>query len=271
MGYKDPVKEKAYKKEHYEKNRDKTLERKANYRRDIKHHAINSIKNGNIIDQHTWDLFCNLVKRTNNKRPYSKDFTNELMFEKMTKGCYFCGDIATTIDRLDSTINHTPENCVGCCLECNNSKGIADPMTFVRKAYYRARRKYFDEHVDIWFEYNNKPKLCQYKKSAEKKNVPFDLSKEKFNELIISDCEYCQRAPTTCFGVDRVDPTEGYVIGNVVPCCWDCNLDKFEDTIETMMTRNERIACRVDNDDLIIDDFPRVILHRGTNKSFNKV
>ena len=249
------------KKEYNERNKVKNNERDAKYREDRRKHAYDSITSGSIIDQHKWDLWCNLIRGSYTKYPYSDDFTNGNMFEMMVQGCFYCGDIATSIDRIDSTLDHTPGNCVGSCNGCNYSKGAADPSTFIRKAYYRAREKYYDDDADIWYVYKQKPRLDNYKIRAKKQSVPFDLTKEDWERLVKGDCEYCKRSPITWFGVDRVIPTKGYVLTNVVSCCYDCNIDKLDNDIDTMIARNERIITHVVSGKLCIDDRVKVILH----------
>ena len=257
--------------ENKEQNKEKKKERNAKCLETRKQHAINSITSGEITDQYQWDKWCDGIKRRATKYPYSDDFTNDIMFEMMLKGCFYCGDIATTIDRIDSKLEHTIENCVGCCHGCNISKGAADPNTFIRKAYYRAREKYYDGDIDIWFTNKKKPTTGAYGYAAKKKGVSFELTKEDFDILINGNCEYCKRSPTTWFGVDRVIPSLGYVLGNVVSCCYDCNLDKSEDDVETMITRNERIVVRLLADELVIDSKEKVTLHNGTQTSSKKV
>jgi len=259
----DKIKDSSAK--YYEKNKEKIDENNAKYREDIQQNAYDSISVGEIVDKNKWDMWCKEIKRCakKGKRPYSDDFTNNIMFEMMNQGCFYCGNNATTIDRIDSNLDHTLENCIGCCYGCNNSKGAADPSTFIRKAYYRARRKYYDDDTDIWFINKNKPGIAQYKSHAKKKRVPFELANEDWEKLVRGGCEYCKRSPTTWFGVDRVIPSLGYVLDNVVSCCWDCNNDKFEDDVVTMKARNERIADRVDAGKLIITECEKVILHTG--------
>jgi len=258
MPHKDPNKRKEYEIKRHE---------------DKRQNAYNSIIAGEIINKNKWDMWCNTIKHNamRNGYPYSNNFTNDKMFEMMLQGCFYCGDISTTIDRIDSKLYHTPGNCIGCCKGCNNSKGAADSATFIRKAYYRARGKYFDDMADIWFVHTNIPSMYIYKQSSNKKGVPFALSKEDFNRLINGDCEYCKRIPTTWFGIDRVVPSLGYVLSNVVSCCLDCNVDKLGDDVKTMMKRNERIADRVDTGELAILDCDKVILHNGANKISHKV
>jgi 5-methylcytosine-specific restriction endonuclease McrA len=271
MAYKDPAKQKDYDAKRYEKNKEKRKESKAKSREVRKQHAHDSITSGEIIDRNIWNVWCNIIRSGVKKHLYSDDFTNEMMFDMMSKGCFYCGDIATGIDRIDSILGHTPNNCVGCCKGCNKSKGAADPSTFIRKAYYRARGEYYDDDTNIWYVHKTKPTVYGYERNAKKKGVTFELTKQDFDVLIRSDCKYCQRSPITWFGVDRVIPSLGYVINNVVSCCFDCNNDKLEDDIDTMSERNERIAVRIDNGELVIDNREKVTLHIGTQSSSKKV
>lgn len=268
MPYKDPAKKRDKSIEYHNKNKNNEAykEKKRKYvaqrREELKQHAYESIISGIINEQHKWDVWCNEIKRGNINHPYTDDFTNDIMFEMMTQGCFYCGDIATTIDRIDSKLDHTLDNCVGCCLGCNNSKGVADTATFIRKAYYRYRGEYYDDDTNIWFVHKKKPSIYAYKGRAENKGVSFELTKGYFEELISGDCEYCKRSPTTWFGIDRIVPSLGYVFGNVVPCCCDCNTDKLEDDVESTISRNKRIANRVDVGELVIDECEKVILHK---------
>lgn len=263
----DPVK----KREYYVKNKEKSNEYGAKRREELKQHAIDSITSREILDHTKWDMWCNEIKRTNDKHPYSEDFTNDVIFDMLIKGCFYCGGFATTIDRLDSTVSHNIDNCIGCCSGCNISKGVTDPATFIRKAYYRARGKYVDDIVNLWFKYKNKPKMYDYKRRSKKKGICFELDKKVFDTVIDGDCAYCKRAPTTWFGIDRVVPSLGYVLENVVTCCFDCNLDKHEDDVGAVIKRNERIAKRVDIGELSIEDCEKVILHCGAHKTSKEV
>lgn len=258
----------------YADNKERIKERQRNYHRDIKQHAEDSIVSGRIIDPHKWNLWCDMIKRSarNNNRQYSNEFTSDIMFDMMICGCFYCGDIATTIDRLDSNIkSHTVDNCVGCCYGCNTSKGSSDPSTFIRKAYYRVCGKYLDDDTDIWYEPTRNTCLGKYRSKAKSRGVLIDLSKEYFDTWIKKDCVYCHRSPTTCFGIDRIIPDVGYVVENVVTCCYDCNLDKHEDDVDTMMRRNERITNRVISEELIIGNREKTILHNGNNRTKKKV
>ena len=255
------------------KNPDYQAKYQAKYNEYLKHHAVKSISSGHIIDQHKWDLWVNAFKRSANQtnKPYSEDFTNDIIFAMMLKGCFYCGQLSTSIDRIVSYIHHTPDNCVASCWGCNCSKGVSDSATFIRKAYYRARGEYIDDITDIWFVNKQKPTMQQYKRNALKKGVSFELTKGDWDTLIKGDCKYCHRSPSTWFGVDRVIPSKGYILENVVSCCWDCNNDKHIVDVDMMIERNERIAKRVDNGVLIVNECVKVPLHKGTQKTSKKV
>ena len=257
MPYKDPAKRKEY-----DRRRDEA----------VQNHAHESILSGEITDHIKWNRWCGKIKdhARSKQKSYSDDFTNDDMFNMMVKGCFFCGDIATTIDRLDSKLGHTLQNCVGSCKGCNNSKGVSDPGTFIRKAYFRVHGKYYDTDDNIWFVNKTKPEMSQYRKKI-KNDVPFEMTKEVFNILIRGDCTYCRRKPFSWFGIDREVPPVGYVPGNIVTCCWDCNRDKHEDDNDTMYARNKRIADRLVSNELVIGDCEKTILHNGVSKTSKKV
>lgn len=84
-----------------------------------------------------------------------------------------------------------------------------------------------------------------YKRGAEKRGHCFVLSKDDFRHLIDSTCKYCGTSPSTEHGkydtehrqkngsyvyngIDRVDNTKGYTLGNVVTCCKFCNRSKYD-------------------------------------------
>lgn len=79
----------------------------------------------------------------------------------------------------------------------------------------------------------------KYQRRAKLINQPFTLTREGFSGLTLAPCYYCATKPSqrakataTAFGayiyngVDRLDPTQGYIVGNVVPCCGVCNRAK---------------------------------------------
>ena len=76
------------------------------------------------------------------------------------------------------------------------------------------------------------------KRDAKRRGLEWRLTKEQVHRLSKQNCHYCGAEPSQSFvmshingeyvynGLDRVDNTKGYVIDNVVPCCFNCNYSK---------------------------------------------
>jgi hypothetical protein len=90
-----------------------------------------------------------------------------------------------------------------------------------------------------------------YRSRANKKRIPFTLTPERFRELTKSPCLICGAKPKQRYihdksraklkrayiynGVDRLDSKEGYIDGNVAPCCWRCNCAKASLSLEEFL------------------------------------
>ncbi len=83
-------------------------------------------------------------------------------------------------------------------------------------------------------------------RSIEARGRGFDLTLEELKIISLMDCAYCGKKPSNIrrvkykvdgvykrrsnpsleirySGIDRIDSTKGYVLGNMVPCCFECN------------------------------------------------
>jgi len=77
-----------------------------------------------------------------------------------------------------------------------------------------------------WLErFPLKRRLSHAKDIARTRELVFDLSNEELLEFWNQPCHYCHQSilHQTGIGLDRKDNTLGYVKGNVLPCCGDCN------------------------------------------------
>lgn len=78
--------------------------------------------------------------------------------------------------------------------------------------------------------------LSQYRTSASRRGLEWLLSDTQALLLFSGDCHYCGVPPSntasygtakaTYSGIDRVDNSLGYIDGNVVSCCIQCNRAK---------------------------------------------
>ncbi len=95
---------------------------------------------------------------------------------------------------------------------------------------------------------------CRYRKNAASRNHIFELTEEEFGHLCFQDCFYCQSPPELVVseelwcgkdhpvsGVDRLDSSKGYSLGNVVPCCKTCNLMKNTLSKQTFLEQIAKI------------------------------
>lgn len=97
-------------------------------------------------------------------------------------------------------------------------------------------------------EFNN------FLSQANYRGLTCNLKLTDFTTLVTSPCVYCGQPPHAepktvlmreagekRHGVDRMDPSKGYIGGNCVSCCKDCNLAKgsltFNEFIETIKRR----------------------------------
>lgn len=86
--------------------------------------------------------------------------------------------------------------------------------------------------------------FSSYKRLAIRRNLEFNLSREELEKIVTGNCNYCgtepgnelkrQKSKKTQIkysGIDRFDPTQGYISGNCVPCCYYCNHAKHDFSI----------------------------------------
>lgn len=107
----------------------------------------------------------------------------------------------------------------------------------IRRHYQRNPKKraavsarWRKEHPERWKEIADKSRrtessrFSRAKSSAKRLKRLWFLSKEEYRSLIENNCTYCNGPlPGTGSGLDRIDNKRGYEVGNVLPCCTDCN------------------------------------------------
>jgi len=103
---------------------------------------------------------------------------------------------------------------------------------------------------------NNKSRLenikihySNYSRTANNKNLDFELTNEDFDKIVKNPCYYCGTIQDKGFnGIDRKNSEIGYIEGNCVSCCKMCNYmkgslseDAFLGRIEHVLTYNGKI------------------------------
>ena len=100
-----------------------------------------------------------------------------------------------------------------------------------QKEYAEVHKDELKQYRKDWYQENrNLPivRFRQLKSSATRRNLLVGITFEYYQELISTNiCHYCpNELPVSGSGIDRLDHFKGYIVGNVVPCCWDCNARK---------------------------------------------
>ena len=93
-----------------------------------------------------------------------------------------------------------------------------------------------------------------YKRNAANRGLTFTLTLDFFRYITSRACVYCGGSPAqlarkkaetgvyTYNGLDRVDNSQGYEPGNVVPCCKTCNFMKASLSQGDFISQAQRIA-----------------------------
>jgi hypothetical protein len=89
------------------------------------------------------------------------------------------------------------------------------------------------------------------KKSDFIRDLPFELEKNDFREIVTKNCFYCGLVPSQIKynskskfiynGIDRLDSSKGYTIDNSVPCCKKCNRNKWDYSYKDFLEWVERV------------------------------
>jgi hypothetical protein len=82
-----------------------------------------------------------------------------------------------------------------------------------------------------------------YKRTADLKNLDFEISFEEYCDIVKKECYYCgEFSENKNFnGIDRKDQKQGYIMDNCVPSCEMCNMMKNSLTENMFLKRVEHI------------------------------
>lgn len=94
-----------------------------------------------------------------------------------------------------------------------------------------------------------------YKARAKASKLDFTIPFRAFDHLVKEPCHYCKiKKPLDIAGIDRLDNTQGYVSGNCVPSCWDCNRSKSDKTLAQFNEYLKRF-----NNELTLSETPNTL------------
>lgn len=114
-----------------------------------------------------------------------------------------------------------------------------------KRAYYRKNRLLLNakHRANLkTIQHTSKGKWYDYRSSAKKRGIPFDLTYEEFDVITRMPCQYCGLKG---YGVDREDNLVGYTIGNSVPCCMMCNRMKNDFNLDAFLEQCKSIVANL--------------------------
>ncbi len=131
--------------------------------------------------------------------------------------CCKCGDQKTEDDFFVD--NNNPRGHVARCKSC------------------------YAENVNKVIRFQPAHRQRTIKADAAKRDRSYTLTQDQFMSFWQKPCVYCGD-PIATIGLDRIDNSKGYEMGNIVPCCKVCNGMKSDQTFDDFMDRCARISSR---------------------------
>lgn len=225
-----------------------------------------------------WTLFL----KKSVERKLEAGLQKDEFLQMIQSPCFYCkytnADEVNGIDRIDNSKGYIKENCVSACKICNRIKHIFHPLFFVEKAKIITAfsdSTLTDSERDLfyskWKEYVHKspvPYGYMKRQTEEKREIPFNLTKEQYEEIIYKPCYLCGFKCTVGNGLDRADNTRReYSYDNVKPCCSSCNMMKAFFTKEEFLKKIKEIATHCTSYPESWSSIPRNGFHMGGAKT----
>lgn len=188
------------------------------------------------------------------KRGIHFTLTKTQFEEMIINPCFYCahqkeGEV-NGIDRLDNNKGYIDGNIVTCCETCNMLKGTQHPQEFIDKMkaiyeYQIDKQHISSEMVEKWdTTYCSRvtPQYKTYSKSANSRNIIFQLSESEFSDIVEQPCYLCGLSDKN--GIDRFDNSKGYILDNCRSCCGHCNLMKKDRSYQSILINSCNIVLK---------------------------
>jgi len=127
-------------------------------------------------------------------------------------------------------------------------KHVSSVEFFIEKCAIVVKQKQAGkEFFKKWNEYYSKD-YCRYyityKKEAEERGLPFEITETQWNVLSKMECYLCKYKSEKGLSIDRIDNTiRKYTIDNCRTCCGTCNIMKGEMSLTELIDQCKRILA----------------------------
>lgn len=138
------------------------------------------------------------------------------------------------------------------CIECRKE----EKREYMSRDYViEKNKKYYQDNKEVIRERTNKHRKTlngqyhEYKKSAKKRNIQFELTQTECEPFFNSSCHYCGDIYEG-LGMDRLNNKIGYSLNNIVPSCYRCNIMKHTSSKDEFIKQIEKILENLKNNEL---------------------
>jgi hypothetical protein len=206
----------------------------------------------------------NAYKERAKSRNLLWDLTDDEAKKIFQNECFYCGQskISCGIDRKNPDGDYTTDNCVSCCSQCNMHKcdlyfdDFLNIVKHILSFLGLLKNKY--KNFDLFFG----PKVCSYndyKIRAQQQNKDFQITQNEYDYITNLDCYICGRKNiNTPNGIDKINNNNGYIIGNIAPCCTVCNYLKYTYDLSDVFRKLYEIGKIHFKEDIIIFDLKEI-------------
>lgn len=163
-----------------------------------------------------------------------------------TKICKVC-----KVEKSCDSFHKMKKGLYGVRSSCKDCRKI-EKQDYLSREYVKQKNKlYYQDHKNEIRERTNKHRWTlngqyhEYKKSAKKRNLDFELTQSDCEQFYNKCCYYCGELYTG-LGMDRVDNNIGYKLGNILSCCYTCNLMKRTLSVSNFFEHIKKILLHHD-------------------------
>lgn len=205
-------------------------------------------------------------KKSAKDRNIEWELTNEFAINLIRSKCYYCDKLVAFngLDRIDSNKNYTEDNCVACCKKCNIMKNthsvneFLNIITYVLSVNLQITTLPNMEH-NILFEFSQHGTYGRFITDAKRRDINSELTEEIYNYTVSQPCAYCKNSSSLgSRGIDRINSSMPYIIGNITPCCKTCNYLKNELSVNDFYEHLKQIynfkILKINNSDVTIKE-----------------
>ncbi len=113
----------------------------------------------------------------------------------------------------------------------NKWQSSAEHQQRKKAAYKHWKQENRDKHIKQVFSYN-RTLIVRYRRlreEAKRRNIECAITFKEYSKAVEPECFYCDGffgRSEAGGGLDRLDNSKGYILGNVVSCCTTCNMTK---------------------------------------------